>query len=244
MAGLFTLDDEALGVLNEDPLGGFGTGFIVASLSSSGSVVGFLGFGGSVSGSTTSTGSLSGAVGYLGAAAGSVSTDGSAAGSPALSGAVSGSAVSAGTVTGEEGNTDTISGQSVGSGSVTGIIDCTGFCTGESVSTGSVTGTVPAPPDPNPDPEPETEAGGVAMARWYVKPPKRRHPSGTVTGSALSQGRAFGRCGYAGSASGSTSTRPIVAGQRSIQIPIEPRIRDHSLERRRLEDEALILELL
>jgi hypothetical protein len=261
MAGLFTLDDEGLGRLDEDALGGFGTGFTVGSSSSTGSVTGLLGYDGSVSGSSQSTATLSGAVGYLGAAAGLSLGSGSAAGSSGFSGAVNGSNTSAGSVSGAEGNTGTVTGSSSSTGSASGSRASTGSCTGVSVSDGSATGQLAATgsasgsstssgsvtgtkPEPLVPPDPEPEAGGVSMARWYVQPaPPVRH-SGIVSGSTTGRGRAAGRCGYAGTVTGLTRLSSTITGRRSVPIPIEQRVRDHAAERRHLEDEALLLELL
>jgi len=241
MAGLFTLDSETLGVLDEDVLGGFGTGFIIGSSSSSGSATGLLGYDGIVTGSSTSTGTVSGAVGYVGAAAGSVSASGSAAGSPGFSGSVSGSQSSAGSVTGEEGNTGGATGSQSSSGSASGSADISGSVNGSSTSSGSVSGVAPIPPAP---PEPEPDTGGAAMARYYYPRLQPARRSGSVTGVSRGRGSAAGRCGYSGTVSGYTFSRPTITGRRSHPIVIEPRIRDHTAERRHREEEALLLELL
>ena len=241
MAGLFTLDSESLGVLDEDVLGGFGTGFITGSSSSTGSVSGLLGHDGIVTGSNQSTGANSGAVGYLGAVAGFSAASGSAAGSPGFSGSVSGSQSSAGSVTGEEGNTGGATGSTSSSGSASGSPDISGAASGASTSSGSVTGAAPEPPEP---PAPEPEPSGVAMPRLYLPRLEPIRRSGSVTGSSRARGRASGRCGYIGSTSGQTASISRITGRRSQPIPIEPRIRDHSAERRQHEEEALIMELL
>jgi len=241
MAGLFTLDSESLGVLDEDVLSGFGTGFIIGSSSSSGSATGLLGYDGIVTGSSTSTGAVSGAVGYLGAVAGFSAASGSAAGSPGFLGSVSGSQSSSGAVTGEEGNTGGASGSGTSTGSASGSPDIAGAASGSSTSSGSVIGTAPAPPAP---PEPEPDTGGVAMPRYLYPRLQPTRRSGSVAGSSRARGRAVGRCGYSGSTNGQTASTSRISGRRSQSIPIEPRILDHAAERRRHEDEALIMEIL
>jgi hypothetical protein len=60
MSGLFTLNDDPLGKLDQGVLGGFGTGFIVGQSTTSGTASGAQGFTGSVAGQSTSAGSASG----------------------------------------------------------------------------------------------------------------------------------------------------------------------------------------
>jgi hypothetical protein len=86
VAGLFTLDNDDLGRLDANALGGFGTGFIVGATTSAGSATGVQGFTGSASGTTTSTGNLTGQRAATGSATGSTTNTGTAQGTRSATG--------------------------------------------------------------------------------------------------------------------------------------------------------------
>lgn len=204
MAGLFTLDDATLGRLDNIPLGGAGTGFVIGAATSSGLVAGVQGFSGSVTGSATSSGLVTGAAGFTGT--------------------VEGSTVTSGTVTGNEGNTGTVTGTAATVGAATGSPGLSGTVTGSSVSTGVVIGTGPTPP-PAP---PRVDGGG----KWFV-PESMRKPmfSGSVRGVSSGSGRVVGSISYSGGTRGVTRSRGTVSGVLYLHPTIADirRIRENEL---------------
>jgi hypothetical protein len=230
MPGLFTLDDATLGKLDESPLGGAGTGFVIGAATSSGLVAGVQGFSGTVVGSVTAAGSVSGSVGFSGEVSGSSTSSGLVAGAAGFTGTVEGSTLTSGTVTGNEGNTGTVTGNAVTVGAATGSPGLSGIVTGSSVSTGVVIGTGPTPP-PAP---PRMDGGG----KWFI-PESMRKPmlTGSVRGAASSAGRVVGSISYGGGTRGVTRSRGTVSGV----LYLHPTIADI---RRISENELLMLDLL
>lgn len=233
MPGLFTLNSSDLGRLNEDVLGGFGTGFVSGSVVSSGTVAGVQGFSGSVSGSVTSAGSVSGAAGFVGSVSGVGVSSGSVTGAEGNTGAVAGSVTSAGSVSGAVGFAGVVAGITTDTGSVSGSPALTGSVIGGSVSSGSVSGSSPQPPAPTP-----SEGGG----RWYLPPAPLLRFVGFVRGLSRSSGSTV-----AGSFEASSSVVTIsrsdgfVTGFAEIVIPVVIPVRDSVAERQAAEEEILTL---
>jgi len=219
VAGLFTLDSESLGVLDTNVLGGFGTGFVVGSVTSAGSVSGFVGFAGSVSGSQSSAGSVTGIENNTGSVSGSVVSSGSVTGIVAFSGVVAASSTANGTASGNP----SLFGSSVS----------------VSVSAGTVVGSKPTPP---PAPEPEPEGGGFAP-RWLIPPqlqklrlrgriiPRRSRSTGSVSGSRTESG----------AVSAVHVSDGFVRGLAHIIVPVLIPPRDSVRERQAADDEFLML---
>lgn len=240
MAGLFTLDSEALGVLDTNVLGGPGTGFIVGANSSTGTATGTQGFTGSASGQSTSAGAAAGAPGLLGSVSGSTTNAGTVVGVEGARGSVAGSQTGTGSAAGTPQLSGTATGLSVNGGAVGGSAQLAGTCAGSTTSSGSVTGTVPTPPTP-PTPTP-TKGGG---RRYYVPAPIRQPTvaAGSVVGSSASRGRSRGRCDYNGVSVGASTSVGICRGTSRLNVsPIRVHI-DHEHRRRQAEDELLLLEL-
>lgn len=115
MAGLFTLNSATLGVLNTNVLGGLGTGFVIGSSTSSGSVTGTLGHSGSVAGSSSSSGTVTGTSSSNNQPRGYPYRKQQKA--PALSGSVVGASTSTGSVLGRVEFGGDVRGVGVASGS-------------------------------------------------------------------------------------------------------------------------------
>lgn len=235
MPGLFTLNSADLGRLNEDVLGGFGTGFVSGSVVSSGTVAGVQGFSGSASGSVTSAGSVSGAAGFVGSVSGVGVSSGSVTGVEGNTGTVAGSVTSAGSVSGAVGFAGVVTGITADTGSVSGSPALTGSVIGGSVSSGSVSGSGPQPPAPAPTP---SEGGG----RWYLPPAPLLRFVGFVRGLSRSSGSTV-----AGSFEASSSVVTVsrsdgfVTGFAEIVIPVVIPVRDSVAERQAAEEEILTL---
>jgi hypothetical protein len=233
MPGLFTLNSSDLGRLNEDVLGGFGTGFVSGSVVSSGTVAGVQGFSGSVSGSVTSAGSVSGAAGFVGSVSGVGVSSGSVTGAEGNTGTVAGSVTSAGSVSGAVGFAGVVTGITTDTGSVSGSPALTGSVIGGSVSSGSVSGSGPQPPAPTP-----SEGGG----RWYLPAAPLLRFVGFVRGLSRSSGSTV-----AGSFEASSSVVTVsrsdgfVTGFAEIVIPVVIPVRDSVAERQAAEEEILTL---
>ena len=236
MAGLFTLDSESLGVLDSNALGGFGTGFVVGSVTSAGSVSGSVGFAGSASGTQSAAGSVTGSVGFAGSVTGSVSSTGSVSGTENNVGSVAGSATSAGSVTGTIDVSGTISGVSSQAGSAVGTPAISGSVAGSSASAGSVTGTTPVPPTP-PTPQP-TESGGARW--WYWPAPKIVRNGRTRFGRNRSDGTVRGGVAYTGSADGTQQTQNVLTGFAHIILPVFMAAPNSRKQRRQAEEELLM----
>lgn len=233
MPGLFTLNNADLGRLNEDVLGGFGTGFVSGSGISSGTVIGVQGFSGSVAGSVSQSGVITGAVGFVGSASGVSVSSGIVTGVEGNTGTVTGSCLSAGAVTGSVLFIGSVTGITGETGSVSGSPALTGSVTGDSISNGSVSGSSPEPPAPTP-----SEGGG----RWYLPPAPLLRFVGFVRGLSRSSGSAV-----AGSFEASSSVVTVsrsdgfVTGFAEIVIPVVIPVRDSVAERQAAEEEILTL---
>lgn len=260
MAGLFTLDDESLGVLDANALGGFGTGFVVGSATSAGSVAGVLGYTGSVTGSQVSAGSVTGAAGFAGSVAGSQVSAGSVSGAEGNTGTISGVSSSAGSITGVKGSQGTVGGTSVPTGTVTGTLSVSvsvtgssvsngvvsgepalsGSVSGSSVSAGSVTGNTPVPPEP---PTPPAPSGGGDVGRWYVPPSLQRpqREGHTRVAASRTTGAVIGTGSRTGSVVSLQITDGFVRGLSHLVIPILIPPRDSVAERQASEDELFML---
>jgi hypothetical protein len=225
MSGLFTLNDDPLGKLDQGVLGGFGTGFIVGQSTTSGTVSGAQGFTGSVAGQSTSAGSASGFLGLAGSASGSSTTSGAANGAPLLSGFVNGSSLSSGTAIGTEGNTGSVTGASVSTGSAQGAPQLSGAADGASASSGTATGSPDVPPEPPTPPAPTPQQPeGFARWLWDNQPIRRpqpapqpippKHATGGARGRSRATGNTVGTCGYAGAARGAVSVTGRCIGVR------------------------------
>lgn len=197
MAGLFTLNSESLGKLDTNALGGFGTGFIAAQSSSTGTVDGKQGFSGSVTASIVSSGTATGSLGLSGNLTGSVTVFGSATGSVAFvgralgvsnsigsvvgvendRGVISGTSTSLGSVLGFAARSGSVAGETVGNGSGNGAPHFNGTVTGVNTSTGSASGSPDTPPTPPPPPPPTPETvGGHAPLSQYIPITRPRRP--------------------------------------------------------------------
>jgi hypothetical protein len=206
VAGLFTLDNDDLGRLDANALGGFGTGFIVGATTSAGSATGVQGFTGSASGSTTSSGTAQGTRLATGQVSGATTSTGITSGVINATGTLAGSTHSQGALVGSPGLFGSITSGAATSGSATGSPDLAGNAGGSSASTGSAVGQPDAPPTPPPPPAPVVESGGGP--RYFREPirqqprpqpvPVMLHASGRVRGGTTSTGRAAGRCGFVG----------------------------------------------
>lgn len=240
MAGLFTLDSASLGVLDQNALGGSGTGFVVGSGSSAGSAVGVVGYSGSVAGSGLSAGSVSGFENAFGSVTGSGFSAGSISGTENAFGSVSGANTSAGVVSGSEGASGASLGVSSNTGSATGSPGLVGSVGGASAGAGSVVGTASGG---QPAPAPAPKRGG----RYQFVTPEPRTPhavSGKSTGRSVSIGRINASKNTAGVASGAmVSVGRCVGTSRLAVTPLRLHI-DHDSVRRKAEDELLTLGLL
>jgi hypothetical protein len=222
MAGLFTLNSESLGVLDEDVLGGLGTGYVEGQNSSSGAAIGIEGAAGVVAGANTSDGSINGVPGFSGAATGLQSSNGTNIGTPDIFGNADGAASSIGSA--------------IGNPSVTG------FCSGSSTSSGSATGS-PFTPTP-PEPKPSGKGGRYAPRFDYSKKPLRPvRRSGGVRGSSNSDGVVTGLCGFSGRSVGVSAS---VGGCGGVRWPSDELVAQWAriAARKKLENELLILEML
>jgi hypothetical protein len=216
VAGLFTLDSESLGVLDSNALGGFGTGFVV--------------------GSVTSAGSVSGSVGLEGSASGTQSSSGSVTGRENNTGTVTGFATSTGSVTGRIAVVAVVDGTTVTTAAVTGAPGLSGSVTGSGVSAGSVTGTKPTPPTP-PAPQP-TESGGARW--WYWPAPKIVRNGRTRFGRNRSRGTVTGAVAYTGSVDGTQQTQNVLTGFAHIVLPVFIAAPNSRKQRRQAEEELLM----
>ena len=240
MAGLFTLDDESLGVLDANALGGPGTGFVVGSATSAGSVSGAAGFAGSVTGSQLSAGSVSGAEGNTGTISGVSSSAGSITGVKGSQGTVGGTTLPTGTVTGTLGVSASVTGSSLSNGVVSGEPALSGSVSGSSVSAGSVTGNTPVPPEP---PTPAAPSGGGDVGRWYVPPSlqKPEREGRTTIKVSRTRGAVSGTGSRTGSVVSVQVTDGFVRGLSHLVIPILIPPRDSVAERQSFEDELFTL---
>jgi hypothetical protein len=239
MSGLFTLNSESLGKLDANALGGFGTGFIAAQSSSTGTVAGKQGFTGSVTTSSLSTGTVTGSLGLSGSVTGSVTISGSATGSVAFAGIVLGVSTSTGSVVGVENDRGVIAGTSTSTGSVLGIAARSGSVTGATGSNGSgngaphfigtaigvntSTGSASGSPDTPPTPTPETVTGHAPLSQYIpIRQPRRlrqQQPvptmhSGVAQGNTEAIASLVGSCGYAGKVTGSQTVLGRCSGLR------------------------------
>lgn len=256
MAGLFTLDSQALGVLDTNVLGGFGTGFVTASNSLSGTITGQRGQDGAGAGANVSTGSCLGVVGFAGAVAGSVVTVGTSVGAVAFMGVVTGLSTSSGSVSGAEGDLGVVAGSSTTVGTVVGGVDIfaevlgtttlagvaagtpglTGSAPGSSASAGSVSGSPDVPPVP--PPAPALDGGGRLFIPDYLRLPTPTH-EGSVRGRSLCKGSNVGRAGRVGVLSGAVVSTGLCTG---VRWPSDGLVR--KWRRQHEETEFVALELL
>jgi len=247
MAGLFTLDSASLGQLDNDVLGGLGTGFVIGQSTSTGQVVGVQGFTGSATGASVTTGSALGAVGFAGSVIDSSVSTGSVVGVEGNTGSVAGVTVSTGTAAGTPALAGNINGESVGQGAGAGSPALVGNVVGVSVSTGSASGSPDGPPPP-PPPEPEVVTGHLPFFQYLPRPqpirPRPQEPQPTRhTGGAKGNTQTFatvvGALGYTGKVSGSQTVSGQFAG---VRYPSDELVARWA--RQLIEHELLTLELL
>ena len=243
MAGLFTLDSATLGVLGEDVLGGQGTGFVIGTETSAGSVIGIRGVSGSATGSSTSAGSVTGSEGAFGSASGTQSSQGSATGSEGAAGSVTGATSSTCTVAGATGFHGSVIATSSSTGSASGSPGLSGTANGTQTSSGSVTGTGPTPPTP---PPPVEQPTGHGPRLFYPDPPRPKPiplpmPEfiGAARGRQRSQGVARGTVTLFAVIRATQATEARVIG---VRWPDDFEIARRARVRR--DDELLMLELV
>lgn len=239
MAGLFTLDDNGLGVLDVNALGGPGTGFVVGSVTAAGSATGAVGFVGSVSNSVTASGSVTGAEGNTGTVAGSVTASGSVTGRAGFNGSVAASVTTTGAGTGSPSLNGSSVSTAVTGGSVSGAPGLSGSITGTATTSGTVTGSKEPGPEP-PPPPPVDESGG--SARWWYYPKELERKHGRVLSRRLrTNGGLVGTGSRTGAAISVQMSEGFVSGLAQIVIPVLIPPRDSVAERQAAEDELLLM---
>lgn len=239
MAGLFTLDSTTLGVIGTNVLGGPGTGFVIGTTSSAGTVAGVMGLSGSALGAQTSSGAAAGSPALSGTATGAQTSAGTVVGVEGARGVVIGSAVSNGSAQGFPALLGVVVASGATAGRASGAPSLSGSASGASVSTGSASGSVPTPPTP---PAPTPSGGGGY--RYYQPKVQAVANHGAVAGSSVSAGRISGRRATNGSAVGVCTSAGIVRGVSRLSVARVRYVEDTAHRARMAEDELLILELL
>jgi len=240
MAGLFTLDSATLGVIGTNVLGGPGTGFVIGTTSSAGTVAGVMGLSGSVVGAQTSSGTAAGSPALAGTATGTQTSTGTVVGVEGALGVVAGVATSSGSAQGFPALLGIVVASNATAGSASGAPSLSGSASGASVSTGSASGSVPTPPTPSAP----TPSGGGGGYRYYQPKVQAIANHGAVAGSSVSVGRISGRRATNGSAVGVCTSAGIVRGVSRLSVARVRYVEDTAHRARMAEDELLILELL